>query len=107
MAKELWKGNEAIAEAAVRAGCRCFFGYPITPQNEIPEYMSMRLPQVGGKFIQMEDELASMAAVLGASAAGIKAMTATSGPGFSLKQENIGYGCRRTSATAAWRRSPA
>jgi 2-oxoglutarate ferredoxin oxidoreductase subunit alpha len=85
-------GNTATAEGAVTAGCRFYAGYPITPSNEIAEYMSYRLPQVGGKFIQMEDEIASIAAVLGASAAGVKSMTATSGPGFSLMQENIGLG---------------
>jgi 2-oxoglutarate ferredoxin oxidoreductase subunit alpha len=89
----LMSGNEAIAEAALYAGCRFFAGYPITPSTEIAEELSERLPQVGGFFLQMEDEIASMAAVLGASLAGAKAMTATSGPGFSLKQENIGYGC--------------
>ncbi len=89
----LMSGNEAIAEAALYAGCRFFAGYPITPSSEIAEELSMRLPQVGGYFLQMEDEIASMAAVLGASLAGGKAMTATSGPGFSLKQENLGYGC--------------
>ena len=89
MAKELWKGNEAIAEAAVRAGCKCFFGYPITPQNEIPEYMSMRLPQVGGVFVQSESELAAINMVYGASASGVRAMTSSSSPGVSLKQEGI------------------
>ena len=69
-----------------------FAGYPITPSTEIAEQSALRLPQIGGKFIQMEDEISSLAAVLGASAAGVKAMTATSGPGFSLMQENIGYG---------------
>lgn len=88
----LMQGNEACVEGAIAAGMRFYAGYPITPSTEIAEQCSVRLPQVGGKFIQMEDELASMAAVLGASAAGVKAMTATSGPGFSLKQENIGYG---------------
>ena len=88
----LMQGNEACVEGAIAAGMRFYAGYPITPSTEIAEQCALRLPQVGGKFIQMEDELASMAAVLGASAAGLKAMTATSGPGFSLKQENIGYG---------------
>ncbi len=88
----LMQGNEACVEGAIAAGMRFYAGYPITPSTEIAERCALRLPQVGGKFIQMEDELASMAAVLGASAAGMKAMTATSGPGFSLKQENIGYG---------------
>jgi 2-oxoglutarate ferredoxin oxidoreductase subunit alpha len=85
------QGDEACAEGAIAAGCRFFAGYPITPATEIAEALSRRLPQVGGKFIQMEDELASIAAVIGASVGGAKAMTATSGPGFSLMQENIGY----------------
>ena len=88
----LMQGNEAAVEGALAAGMRFFAGYPITPSTEIAEACALRLPQEGGKFIQMEDELASIAAVLGASAAGMKAMTATSGPGFSLMQENIGYG---------------
>jgi 2-oxoglutarate ferredoxin oxidoreductase subunit alpha len=90
--KLLMQGNEAAVEGAIAAGMRFFAGYPITPSTEIAETCALRLPQEGGKFIQMEDELASIAAVLGASAAGMKAMTATSGPGFSLMQENIGYG---------------
>ena len=85
-------GDEACAEGALAAGCRFFAGYPITPATEIAEHMSDRLPEVGGTYIQMEDELASMAAVLGASWGGLKAMTATSGPGFSLMMENIGLG---------------
>lgn len=85
-------GNEAIAEGAIYAGCRFFAGYPITPSTEIAEELAVRLPQVDGVFLQMEDEIASIAAVLGASLAGVKSMTATSGPGFSLMQENIGYG---------------
>ena len=85
-------GDEACAEGAISAGCRFFAGYPITPATEIAERMSDRLPEVGGTYIQMEDELASMAAVLGASWGGVKAMTATSGPGFSLMMENIGLG---------------
>ncbi|MFB3897248.1 MAG: 2-oxoacid:acceptor oxidoreductase subunit alpha [bacterium] len=93
MAKQIkfLQGNEACAEAAVMAGVRFFAGYPITPSSEIAEYLAARLPQVGGKFIQMEDEIASMAATIGASLTGLKSMTATSGPGFSLKQELIGY----------------
>jgi 2-oxoglutarate ferredoxin oxidoreductase subunit alpha len=87
-----WSGNEACVEAAIVAGCRFFAGYPISPSNEIPERLSERLPQVGGIFMQMEDELASIGAVMGASWAGWKAMTATSGPGFSLMQETIGWG---------------
>ncbi len=95
MAKQtvLMQGNEACVEGALAAGMRFFAGYPITPSTEIAETCALRLPQVGGHFIQMEDELSSMAAVIGASAAGVKSMTATSGPGFSLKQENIGYAC--------------
>ena len=83
-------GDEAIAEGAIAAGCRFFAAYPITPQSEIAERMSRRLPQIGGMFIQMEDELAAMAAVVGAAWGGAKAMTATSGPGFSLMMENLG-----------------
>ncbi len=90
-AVKLISGNHACALGAVAAGCRFFAGYPITPSSEIAERLSRRLPEVGGVFIQMEDEIASMAAVIGASMGGVKAMTATSGPGFSLKQENLGY----------------
>lgn len=86
-----WQGNEACAEAAIAAGCRFFAGYPITPSSEIAEHLAKRLPQVGGISIQMEDELASIGAIVGASWAGAKSMTATSGPGFSLMQEGIGY----------------
>jgi 2-oxoglutarate ferredoxin oxidoreductase subunit alpha len=89
----LTQGNEACAEAALMAGVRFFAGYPITPSSEIAEHMAIRLPQLGGKFVQMEDEIASMAAIIGASLCGRKSMTATSGPGFSLKQENIGFAC--------------
>jgi 2-oxoglutarate ferredoxin oxidoreductase subunit alpha len=85
------QGNQACALGAVAAGCRFYAGYPITPSSEIAEGMSRELPRVGGVFIQMEDEIASMGAVIGASMGGVKAMTATSGPGFSLKQEHIGY----------------
>ncbi|MDF1498874.1 MAG: 2-oxoacid:acceptor oxidoreductase subunit alpha [Anaerolineales bacterium] len=83
-------GDHACAEGAIAAGCRLFGGYPITPSTEVAERLARRLPQVGGVFIQMEDEMASIAAVLGASAAGSRAMTATSGPGFSLMMENLG-----------------
>ncbi len=89
----LMQGNEACAEGAIRAGCRFFAGYPITPASEIAERLSYRLPQVDGTFIQMEDEIASMGAVIGGSLAGVKSMTATSGPGFSLMQENLGFAC--------------
>lgn len=85
------QGNEAVAEGAIAAGIGFFAGYPITPATEIAEVLSRRIPQTGGKFIQMEDELACMGAVCGASLAGVKAMTATSGPGFTLVQENIDY----------------
>jgi 2-oxoglutarate ferredoxin oxidoreductase subunit alpha len=87
----LLQGNEAVVEGALRAGCRFFAGYPITPATEISEILSTRLPLVDGTFIQMEDEIASLGAVIGASLAGVKAMTATSGPGFSLMQENLGF----------------
>lgn len=87
----LMQGNEACLEGALYAGMRFFAGYPITPSTEIAEQASLRLPQVGGSFLQMEDELSSMAAIIGGSCAGVKSMTATSGPGFSLMQENIGY----------------
>ena len=88
---KLVSGNHACALGALAAGCRFFAGYPITPSSEIAERLSRQLPEVGGVFVQMEDEIASMAAVIGASVGGVKAMTATSGPGFSLKQENLGY----------------
>ena len=90
--KHFWYGNIAIAEGAIAAGCRFFAGYPITPASEIAEHISRRFPEVGGVFVQFEDELASMAAILGASWAGTKSMTATSGPGLSLMLENIGLG---------------
>ena len=85
------QGNEACVRGALYAGVRFFAGYPITPSTEIAEHLSEELPRVGGRFVQMEDEIASMCAVCGASLAGSKAMTATSGPGFSLKQEALGY----------------
>ncbi len=87
----LMQGDQACAEGAIAAGCTFFAGYPITPATEIAEVLARRLPQIGGKFIQMEDEIASMAAVIGGAVGGAKAMTATSGPGLSLMQENIGY----------------
>lgn len=85
------KGCEAIAEAAVRAGCRFFAGYPITPQNEIPEYFSRRLPEVGGVFVQGESEVASINMVYGAASVGTRAMTSSSSPGIALKSEGISY----------------
>lgn len=91
MPKKLVKGCNAIAEAAVLGGCRFFAGYPITPQSEIPEYLSGRLPEVGGTFIQGESEVASINMVYGAAACGIRAMTSSSGPGISLKAEGISY----------------
>lgn len=91
MEKKLMKGNEALAEAAIQAGCRFYAGYPITPQNEIPEYMARRLPEVGGTFIQAESEVAAINMVYGASACGARAMTSSSSPGISLKQEGISF----------------
>jgi len=89
--KELVQGNEAVVRAAIKVGCRFYAGYPITPSSEIAHLMARELPKVGGIFVQMEDEISSLAAAIGASMAGLKSMTATSGPGFSLMQENIGY----------------
>ena len=91
MAKELMKGNEALAEAAIRAGCRFYSGYPITPQTEILEYLSWRMDEVGGTFVQTESELAGINMLLGAAAAGARALTSSAGPGFSLNQEGISY----------------
>lgn len=88
---KMMQGNVACAEAAIAAGCTFFAGYPITPSTEIAEVLSYRLPMIGGNFIQMEDEIGAMGAVIGASLGGSKSMTATSGPGFSLKQENLGF----------------
>ena len=89
--KMLMNGSHVVAEAAVRAGCRYYFGYPITPQNELPEYLSARMPEIGGTFIQGESEIASINMVLGASVAGGRVMTSSSSPGVSLKQEGISY----------------
>lgn len=89
--KVLMKGNEALAEAAIRAGCRHFFGYPITPQTEINAYMAKRMPKVGGTYLQAESEIAAINMVLGAAAAGVRAMTSSSSPGISLKTEGISY----------------
>lgn len=85
------KGNEAVAMAALEAGCSCYFGYPITPQSDIPEFLSRELPKRGGQFIQAESEIGAINMVLGAAAAGVRAMTSSSGPGISLKQEGISY----------------
>lgn len=90
---QVMSGNEACAHGAMAAGLRFFAGYPITPSSEVAEELAIALPKVGGAFIQMEDEIAAMGAIVGASLTGVKAMTATSGPGFSLKQENIGFAC--------------
>jgi 2-oxoglutarate/2-oxoacid ferredoxin oxidoreductase subunit alpha len=91
MAVILMKGNEAIGEAAIIAGCRHYFGYPITPQNELPAYMALRLPKVGGTFLQAESEVAAINMVFGAAAAGARVMTSSSSPGISLKMEGISY----------------
>lgn len=91
MSRILMRGNEAISEAAVLAGCKLFFGYPITPQNEIPEYMSKRMPQAGGVFIQAESEVSAINMVYGAACTGTRCMTSSSSPGISLKQEGISY----------------
>ncbi len=88
---KFWQGNQACAEAAIAAGCRFFAGYPITPASEIAEIMARELPKVGGVYLQMEDEIAAVSAVIGSSWGGNLSMTATSGPGFSLMQENLGY----------------
>ena len=91
MAKTLMKGSEAIAEAAIRAGARYFFGYPITPQTEIPEYMAARMPEIGGCFLQAESEVAAINMVYGAAGTGARVITSSSSPGISLKQEGISY----------------
>ncbi|MBN2259647.1 MAG: 3-methyl-2-oxobutanoate dehydrogenase subunit VorB [Clostridiales bacterium] len=91
MAKVLMKGNEAIGAAAIKAGCKHFFGYPITPQNEVPEYMSKELPKVGGVFVQAESEVAAINMVYGAAGSGVRVMTSSSSPGIALKQEGISY----------------
>jgi 2-oxoglutarate ferredoxin oxidoreductase subunit alpha len=91
MTKELWKGNEAIAEAAIRAGCQAFFGYPITPQTELLEYMARRMPELGRAFLQAESEIAAIHMVYGAACAGKRAMTSSSSPGVSLMQEGLSY----------------
>ena len=93
--KILMKGNEALAEAAIQAGCRHYFGYPITPQTEVAAYMAKRMPKIGGVFLQAESEIAAINMVIGAAAAGKRAMTSSSSPGISLKSEGISYmaGC--------------
>ena len=89
--KILMKGNEAICDAAIKAGCRAFFGYPITPQNEIPEYMAKQMEKIGGVFVQAESEVAAINMVYGAAASGVRVMTSSSSPGIALKQEGISY----------------
>ena len=89
--RQMMKGNVAIAEGAIHAGCRYYFGYPITPQNDIPEYLAAEMPKIGGTFVQAESEIASINMVLGAAAGGARAMTSSSGPGISLMQEGISY----------------
>ena len=89
--KSLMKGNEALAEAAIRAGCKCFFGYPITPQTEISAYLSKRMPKVCGTFLQAESEVAAINMVYGCAGSGIRCMTSSSSPGISLKAEGISY----------------
>ncbi|RUA08865.1 MAG: 3-methyl-2-oxobutanoate dehydrogenase subunit beta [Fusobacteria bacterium] len=91
MSKVLMKGNEAVGAAAIKAGCKYFFGYPITPQNEIPEYMAKKLPEVGGEFVQAESEVAAINMVYGAAGCGARVMTSSSSPGMALKQEGISY----------------
>ena len=91
MAKILLHGTEAICEGAIRNGCRAFFGYPITPQNEVPEYMSVKMPEIGGVFVQAESEIAALNMVYGAAGSGVRSMTSSSSPGISLKQEGISY----------------
>ena len=91
MERNLMKGNEALAEAAIRAGCKCFFGYPITPQTEISAYLAKRFKQAGGVFLQAESEIAAINMVLGAASTGVRAMTSSSSPGISLKSEGISY----------------
>ncbi|MDA1469869.1 hypothetical protein OGZ02_13775 [Brachyspira hyodysenteriae] len=91
MARKLMKGNEAMATAAITAGCKCFFGYPITPQTEIPEFMSKAMYESGGAFVQAESEVAAINMVYGAGGSGVRAMTSSSSPGIALKQEGISY----------------
>src|SRR5512136_508715 len=91
MTREMWKGNEAIAEAAVRSGVEAYFGYPITPQNEVLEYMSHRLPELGRAFVQAESELGAINMVYGAACTGARVMTSSSSPGISLMQEGLSY----------------
>ena len=91
MSKVLMKGNEALAEAAIKAGCRHYFGYPITPQTEVAAYMAKRMPKIGGVFLQAESEIAAINMVYGVASAGLRAMTSSSSPGISLKSEGLSY----------------
>ena len=91
--KKMWKGNHAIAEAALRAGCQFYAGYPITPQTEVGEYLSSRMPELGRTFLQAENEMSAVYMIFGSYACGMRSMTSSSGPGFSLKQEGIAYMC--------------
>ena len=91
--KKMWKGNHAIGEAAMRAGCQFYAGYPITPQTEVGEYLSWRMPELGRTFLQAENEMSAMYMIFGSYACGMRSMTSSSGPGFSLKQEGISYMC--------------
>ena len=91
MERNLMKGNEALAEAAIRAGCKCFFGYPITPQTEISAYMAKRMPKIGGVFLQAESEIAAINMVYGCASSGVRCMTSSSSPGISLKSEGVSY----------------
>ena len=91
--KKMWKGNHAIGEAALRAGCQFYAGYPITPQTEVSEYLSARMPELGRRFLQAENEMAAIYMIYGAYACGMRSMTSSSGPGFSLKQEGLSYLC--------------
>ncbi|HWT26820.1 MAG TPA: 3-methyl-2-oxobutanoate dehydrogenase subunit beta, partial [Mobilitalea sp.] len=91
MEQKLMKGNDAIAEAAIRGGCKFYAGYPITPQTELPEYLAKNMEKAGGVFIQAESEVAAINMVYGAAGAGVRAMTSSSSPGISLKQEGISY----------------
>ena len=91
MSKVLMKGNEALAEAAIKAGCRHYFGYPITPQTEVAAYMAKRMPKIGGVFLQAESEIAAINKVYGVASAGLRAMTSSSSPGISLKSEGLSY----------------
>ena len=108
MSRVLMKGNEVIGAAAIQAGCRFFFGYPITPQSELPEYMARHLPEVGGSFVQAESEVAAINMVYGAASCGVRAMTSSSSPGIALKQEGISYlaGSSSTMGSAATTSAP-